>query len=129
MFDPLTLLAGLIPIFTEAGKAAVNRWIVPDAVKPANVSELLQMRSADIELFKALSDAGGTGDSYPWVTAVRQLQRPFVVLVVLLAWCALHLAPAVGSGALSMVDNFAASIGFYLFADRSLFYARPGKQS
>lgn len=127
MFDPLTLLAGLIPIFTEAGKAAVNRWIVPDAVKPANVGELLQMRAADIELFKVLSDAGGNGDTYPWVSAVKQLQRPFVVVVVLLAWCALHLAPEASPGALSMVDNFAASIGFYLFADRTLFYARPGK--
>lgn len=124
MFDPLTLLAGLIPLLTDAGKAAIQRWIAPNNVKPITVTEHVAMRTADIELFKALNDAGGTNQSYKWVEAVIRLQRPFVVSSVLIAWSVAHLSGSVDTEA---VDNMAAAIGFYLFADRTLFYAKKEK--
>jgi hypothetical protein len=125
MFDPISLLTAIIPLATDAGKAAIQRWIAPDNVKPLTVADHVAMRNADIELFKAMNDAGGSNASYPWVEAVIRLQRPFVVVCVLGGWGIAH-----GAGVLdtSAVDNMAAAIGFYLFADRTLFYAKKGSK-
>lgn len=122
MFDPITLLAGLIPIVTEAGKAAVQRWIAPDQIKPVTVADYIALKTADIDLFKAINDAGGGNPSYLWVEAVIRLQRPIVAIIVLSVWAATHLNSVISDT--STVDNMASAIGFYLFADRTLFYAR-----
>lgn len=115
--DPLTILAALLPVGVEAGKYLVQKYLAPDQVKPGTFAEFLQLRAQDLEFFRAMQ--GGDGDSYPWVAAVRQLQRPAFGLAVLSAWCwqAAHggVSPAVG--------NMAAAFGFYLFGDRSLFYS------
>lgn len=124
MFDPFTILAGLIPVLTEAGKAAVNRWITPDQFKPSNIGEYVSLREADLKLFQAINGAGGNGLTYQWVEAIKQLQRPFVVAVVLSTWAVGHSFGVFEAGALQMVDNFASSVGFYLFADRTLFYVQ-----
>lgn len=118
--DPITALAALAPLLVEAGKGLIARYIAPDVFKPSSVAEWLQMRSADVELFKVMNDAGGSGTSYPWVEAITKLQRPFVAAVALSVW-----AWSIASGHPSpQVDNFAAAVGFYLFGDRTLFYSR-----
>lgn len=118
-FTPLSLLAGLIPLFTQAGKAAISRWIAPQTFKPSTIDEYLRMRAADTELFKAVSAAGGSNPTYMWVEAVKQLQRPVVATIVLITWSIAHIAQFTNTGA---IDNFAGAVGFYLFADRTLFY-------
>ena len=45
-----------------------------------------------------------------------------VALIALSTWAYTHL---VGTPSIE-VDNFAAVIGFYLFGDRTLFYAKNG---
>lgn len=123
MFDPLSLLAAVAPLLVEGGKAAIARWIAPDQFKPATLEQFLQVRQSDLDLFRAMNEAGGANPSYPWVEAVVRLMRPGVAAVVMLTWAYQH-----GAGVLDTqgVDNFAASVGFYLFADRTLFYARQG---
>lgn len=119
--DPLTALAALLPLGIEAGKAAIQKWFAPDQVKPVDFDQLLQLRQLELQTWQAMQ--GGSGASYPWVEAVRQLQRPLFVAGVLLAWCwqAAH-------GATSpTVDNMASCVGFYLFGDRTLFYVK-GRQ-
>lgn len=123
MFDPLSLLAAVAPLLVEGGKAAIARWIAPDTFKPANVADYLAMKAADVDLFKAMNDAGGVNPSWPWVEAVVRLMRPSVAAVVMLTWAYQH---AGGAADTQAVDNFAAAVGFYLFADRTLFYARKG---
>jgi hypothetical protein len=118
--DPLTALAALAPLVVDLGKSLIGRFINTDGYKPANVAEWLQMRASDVELFKAMNDAGGAGQSYPWVEAVRALQRPVVGAAVLSvwAWSRTYGTPS------PEVDNFASAIGFYLFGDRTLFYVK-----
>lgn len=118
--EPLTILAAIAPLFVDAGKAAVSRWLAPDEFKPANVGEYETMRRLDLELFEAMNKAGGSNPSYPWVEAVVRLMRPAVGVAVLGTWVVLKLE-GVDSPA---VDNFAGIVGFYLFGDRTLFYAR-----
>jgi len=118
--DPVTILAALGPLAVDLGKSLISRFIAPTEMKPANVDEYIRMRQADLEMYKAMNDAGGTNPSYPWVEAIVRLQRPAVAAIVLLTWAGLT-ASGQSSAA---VDNFAAAIGFYLFGDRTLFYSR-----
>lgn len=123
MFDPVTLLAALGPLAVDLGKSLINRFIAPDVFKPATVDEYVKMRSLDLDMFKAMNEAGGANPSYPWVEAIVRMQRPFVALIVLGIW-----AYMTASGQTSeAVNNFAAAIGFYLFGDRTLFYTRKQK--
>ena len=121
--DPLTILAALGPLAVDLGKSLIGRFIQTDGYKPVNVDEYVKMRQLDLDMFKAMNDAGGTNPSYPWVEATVRLMRPAVALVVLGTWATLKLNNMDSAS----VDNFAAAVGFYLFGDRTLFYARKSK--
>ena len=123
MFDPLSLLAIFGPLVVDAGKAAVQKWMAPDEFKPVKIEDYLAMRSHDLEMFKAMNEAGGTNPSYPWVEAIVRLMRPGIALAVIGTWAALKLQGQDSTA----VDSFAAAIGFYLFGDRTLFYSRKTK--
>jgi len=118
--DPLTILAALGPLAVDLGKSLIGRFIQKDEYKPVNVEEYAKMRQIDLDMFKAMNDAGGTNASYPWVEAAVRLMRPAVGLLVLGTWAYLKL----NSIPSESVDNFAGAVGFYLFGDRTLFYAR-----
>jgi hypothetical protein len=120
MIDPMTILAAFGPLVVDLGKSLIGRYIQTDGYKPTNVDEYIKVRQLDIEMFKAMNDAGGTNPSYPWVEAIVRLMRPGVALIVLGTWAVLKLNGQPSDA----VDNFAAAVGFYLFGDRTLFYAR-----
>jgi hypothetical protein len=123
MFDPVTLLAALGPLAVDLGKSLINRYIAPDVFKPATVDEYVKMRSLDLDMFKAMNEAGGSNSSYPWVEAIVRMQRPFVAIIVLGVWAYMTMMGQTSEA----VNNFAAAIGFYLFGDRTLFYTRKQK--
>jgi hypothetical protein len=118
--DPLTVLAALGPLAVDLGKGLIARFIAPEQFKPASIVEWLQMRTADLELYKAMNEAGGSQASYPWVEAIVRLQRPTVAAVTLLVWGWSHTY----GQASPEIDNFAGAVGFYLFGDRTLFHAK-----
>lgn len=122
MFDPLSVLAIFGPLAVDAGKALINKYIAPAEFKPATIDQYAQMRELDLKMFEAMNAAGGSGQSYPWVEAIVRLMRPTVAALVLLVWA--H-SKTYGEAS-EAIDNFAAAIGFYLFGDRTLFYARKG---
>lgn len=119
--DPLTILAVLGPLLVEGGKAAIARWLAPDEFKPSTIEQFISVRRLDLELFKSMNEAGGTNPGYPWVDAIVRLQRPFAVAIVIGAYGAMALT---GKPIPDTVANFASAVGFYLFGDRTLFYAR-----
>ena len=121
--DPLTILAALGPLAVDLGKSLIARFVAPDTFKPATIEQYTQMRQLDLEMFKAMNEAGGSNPSYPWVEAIVRLQRPSVVVIVLSTWAVLMLS---GESS-AVVNNFAAAIGFYLFGDRTLFYSKKVK--
>ena len=118
--DPLTILATFAPFVVDLGKSLINRFIAGDTFKPANIDEYLKMRSIDLDFFKAMNDAGGTNPSYMWVEAVVRMMRPAVTIIVLGTWAFMQLS---GNDS-PAVNNFASAVGFYLFGDRTLFYAQ-----
>lgn len=118
--DPLTILATFAPFAVDLGKSLINRFIAGDTFKPANIDEYVKMRQIDLDFFKAMNDAGGTNASYPWVEAIVRLMRPSVTIIVLGTWAYLELI----NQSSPTVTNFASAVGFYLFGDRTLFYAK-----
>jgi hypothetical protein len=121
--DPLTILAALGPLAVDLGKSLIGRFIQTDTYKPVNVDEYVKMRQLDLDMFKAMNEAGGTNPSYPWVEAAVRLMRPSVGIIVLGTWAYMKLNGLDSES----VDNFASAVGFYLFGDRTLFYARKTK--
>lgn len=121
--DPVTILAALGPLAVDLGKSLINRFIAPDVFKPATIEQYAQMKQLDLEMFKVMNEAGGSNPSYPWVEAIVRLMRPAVGLIVLGVWAYLSL---VGMST-SSVETFACAVGFYLFGDRTLFYAKKAK--
>lgn len=120
--DPLTALAAFGPLIVDLGKSLISRFVAPDEFKPATIEQYTQMRQVDLEMFKAMNEAGGSNPSYPWVEAVVRLMRPSIALIVLGTWCYMEIT----GDASDTVSNFASAVGFYLFGDRTLFYARKG---
>jgi len=118
--DPITILAALGPLAVDLGKSLINRFIAPDTFKPATIEQYVQMRQMDLDMFRAMNDAGGANQSYPWVEAIVRLMRPTVAMIVLGTWAYMTMAGQSNAA----VENFAAAIGFYLFSDRTLFYSR-----
>ena len=118
--DPFTILATFAPFVVDLGKSLINRFIAGDTFKPANIDEYVKMREVDLGFFKAMNEAGGANPSYPWVEAIVRLMRPTVTVMVLGTWAYLELTnqPSI------TVTNFASAVGFYLFGDRTLFYAK-----
>jgi hypothetical protein len=118
--DPITMLATFAPFVVDLGKSLINRFIAGDTFKPANIDEYVKMREVDLGFFKAMNEAGGSNPSYPWVEAVVRLMRPAVTVMVLGTWAYLELT----NQSSTTVTNFASAVGFYLFGDRTLFYAK-----
>ena len=120
IIDPITILAALGPLAVDLGKSLIGRFIQTDVYKPTNIGEYTQMRNTDLEMFKAMNNAGGGGTTYPWVEAVVRLMRPAVGAIVLGTWSFMMLSGQDNPA----VNNFASAVGFYLFGDRTLFYAQ-----
>ena len=118
--DPLTILATFAPCVVDLRKSLINRFIAGDTFKPANIDEYVKMREVDLGFFKAMNEAGGSNPSYPWVEAIVRLMRPTVTVMVLGTWAYLELTNQPST----TVTNFASAVGFYLFGDRTLFYAK-----
>ncbi len=119
--DPITILAAFVPGLVDLGKAMIGKFIGND-FKPASIGDWLAMQKQDMEKFTAINAAGGSNPSYLWVEAIVRLQRPLVAALTLGTWAWSHTYGVPSPG----VDNFAACIGFYLFGDRTLFYAKGG---
>lgn len=123
--DPVTILAAFGPLLIDAGKALVQKFLAPDEFKPTKIEDYVRMRELDLQMFKAMNEAGGTNPSYPWAEAIVRLMRPGFAAVIVSVWAIVHLQRLHGVELdTSTVDNMASAVGFYLFGDRSLFYSK-----
>jgi hypothetical protein len=111
VFDPVTALAALAPVAVDAGRALVQKYLAPDAVKPLNMAELLQLRTLENDRLRILQDSDKGGDTYKWVEAIRKMQRPVVVFVTLGAF--------VMEPSDQIIADLFAVVMFYLFGERT----------
>lgn len=119
--DPLTILAAFAPLVVDGVKAAINKYLGSENFKPATIDEYTKIKDKEIEQFKVINEAGMGGVAYPWVEAIVKLMRPFVVVSVLSTWAYVH---GMALEDTESIDNAASIVAFYLFGDRTLFYAK-----
>lgn len=121
-----TVLPALVPALSDGLKAIVGKFT--GGAKPLSIAEQVQLMQAENERLKTLSELEGGGTSYPWVEAIRKLQRPFVVLVAMLVWAA-HFSGLVelSDASTLMLVDVSSSVMFYLFGDRTWSYIKKGK--
>jgi len=110
MFEPISMLAALAPTVARVFDAAINRWIVPDQIKPASVDEVVALKATDNERLKIILQADTAGESYRWVAAIKQLQRPLVIVVLLGAF--------VANPDSAMLSTIFQTVTWYLFGER-----------
>lgn len=112
MFDPLSMLAFFAPVVVEAGKAAVQRFIAPDYVRPTSVADKVALDAADTDRLRVIADLDKPGaDVSRWVNNVRAMLRPTIAVMVTTKWC---IAPQTAA-----LDFMVSSVWFYLFGERT----------
>lgn len=122
--DPLTLLTVFAPVVMDGAKALIGKWTDN---KPAVTSaeDYLKIQDADIRKLEAIAKLDApNGETYKWVSAIRSMQRPVVVMVVLLVWV---YAIVTDLPQVDTVSNLASAVFFYLFGERGLGYIRAKK--
>lgn len=128
--DPLlltTVLTSIIPAAIDVVKSWATRKN-DGRPMPTNADEYIKMLDADVQRLKALAALDSEGEaSFPWVAAVRKLQRPAVIAVVLGVWIVMAFSPTAQKETFSLVSQMASAVFFFLFGDRVNFYVRGGK--
>lgn len=104
------MLAALAPSIARGFDALTSRWLAPKELRPANVNELVAVKNADNERLRIVLQADTAGESYRWVAAIKQLQRPVVIVVLLVAFVHDPDVPAISA--------MFQTITFYLFGER-----------
>lgn len=113
MFDPLSIIAAFAPVVIDAGRAAVQRWIAPEKIKPLTIAEALQLEQVEVERLKVIAELDRPVENISqWVGNVRALMRPAVALVVTIGWVLNPDSPG--------MTLAAQSVWFYLFGERTL---------
>lgn len=121
-----TLLPALIPAMQDGFKSIVGKFT--GGAKPLNIQEQAQLMEAENHRLEILAKLEGGGIAYPWVEAIRKLQRPFVVLVCVLVW-AMHFSGLVSLPEASelILCDITSSVMFYLFGERGWGYMKKSK--
>ena len=123
--DPITILTALLPAGIDIVKGlgkAVARRIEPKDPTPHNFEEAVKMKELDIQQLKTIAELDSGGDTYPWVEAIRKLQRPFVVASVFMVF--LFNVDMINP---TFMENLTSSVLFYLFGDRTYSYVKGKK--
>lgn len=128
MIDPIslgTILTSIIPVLTYGAKRVID--YKTGGATPSNSSEAVEQAKLDIEKLKALGLLDNADGASQWVINIRALQRPIVVIAVLLNWTLMTLAGLSGHlvdlQIYVIVANLASAVFFYLFGDRTLMYS------
>ena len=120
------LIPALLPALGDGVRGLFNKLTGNSGSKPANVAEVIQLMEADTARLRAIADMEKGGETYMWVEAVRKMQRPVAVGVIISA----YVAAALFSDNQQMIDGlsiYAQMVTFYLFGDRSYAYLKKGK--
>ncbi len=130
--DPITLttmLTAFAPALIDGARGIFAKITGSAGGQPQNVGEVIQLMDAEGRRLSTLAQMEGTGETYKWVVAVRQLQRPAIVAMVTLAWVVVNLAPQTYDDfTKATVAAAAQSVWFYLFGERVTFALKGMKK-
>ena len=112
-----TVFAALLPAVLDGAKNLIGRASKKDK-QPLSIADQIALETADVARLEALARLDVSNPSYPWVDAVRSLQRPAVGFIVLSTWASIQFTP-VDPTVYAQVSIVAQSVIFYLFGDRT----------
>ena len=114
MFDPLTLLAAGIPTLNYVITRIADYFT--GGPTPRNAQEAIELKKVDISQMEALAKLDNADGAPSLVVAIRALQRPFAVLVILSMWSVYVYKTGISS---QDMMNLASAAVFYLFGQRT----------
>jgi len=127
--EPLSLAASagaaLLPVLSDGIRGVFARLTGSEGANPQTVEERIELARSDTERLRALAELDSFGDSYKWVNAIRALQRPLAVFVILTSYA--FAAAFIEEGAPPDLAQFAQLAVFYLFGERTNYHARKRK--
>lgn len=124
----LGILSAVLPAFTSpisaVGTAVANRIMGIRPGDPQNVGERVQLMQAETAKLQALYSMDSGGESYKWVEAIRKLQRPLVIAVVMYAFIVTNVYGYASADMAAQVAAIAEIVFGYLFGERATLYLR-----
>lgn len=118
-----TLAPALVPALADSLKSLVGKFT--GGAKATTIAEQVQLMQAENERLEVLSKLEGDGSTYMWVEAIRKLQRPFVVAVVVLVWASAFLGVTeLSEASVLVLSEISSSVMFYLFGERGYMYLK-----
>lgn len=119
-----TAAAAFIPVISDGVRGVFARLTGGAGARPQNVEEAIALQDADTARLTALAALDSAGETYKWVNAVRALQRPFAVALVLGSYVGARFTLDVMPDDLTA---YASAVTFYLFGERMNFHAKRGE--
>lgn len=119
-----TAAAAFIPVISDGVRGVFARFTGGAGARPQNVEEAIALQDADTARLAALAALDQSGETYRWVNAVRALQRPVAVLLVLGSYVGARFTLDTMPDDLT---SFASAVTFYLFGERMNFHAKRGE--
>lgn len=118
--EPVTIIAALAPALLDGVRGLITRFTGTKTAPPANVAETILLMNADTSrLEKIASLEQAIGDSYAWVNAVRALQRPVFIAMILVVWVYTGLITDATEENREYVSGLMGAVIFYLLGDRT----------
>lgn len=115
----LELLGVFGPLVVNAANGLINRFIVPETVKPQTVEDVAKLAEIDVNKRRALNELDHVdGPTSEWVNNIIRLQRPIVIFSVLATFVTVHVLSGISVETIGSVDSLAAIIFSWLFGER-----------
>lgn len=129
--DPITLgtiLTALAPAAVDGLRGLFAKVTGSAGGQPQNVGEAIQLMDAEGRRMDQIAKLEGSAETYKWVAAVKQLQRPVIVAIVTLAWFVVNMVPGTYDDFIRQnVQAATSSVWFYLFGER-VYFALKGQK-
>lgn len=112
------LLPALIPAAADGVRAVFNRITHGKGAQPANVTELIQLMTADTDRLRVLQQLDApAGNVFAWAATARALQRPALATWIMGAYV-FAVVTQQPPDTVTQLGEYAAMVTFYLFGDR-----------
>jgi len=121
------ILTALLPAAADGVRGLIGKFTDNAGARPQNIGEAVQLMDADTRRLQTIASLEGNAESYKWVAAIRQLQRPVICGVVTTAWFVVSLG-AYDDFAKETVGQATQLVWFYLFGERGYMALKGAKK-
>lgn len=119
------LLPAIMPVLSDAFRGLVAKFTGGAGGNPQNVSERIQLMSAETERLKALADIDRpSGVTSQWVTDVRAIYRYAFITAVWIVTAIAVFTPEVDSNFKLILLDLSGACGSFIIGERMYFHLK-----